>query len=87
MCQTCDRHVEDVQEASPFQKRHSASRKGTGFVAPADLPLSDDEDEQVQSAPAQASSQRHCVTGTGFLSPDDSPHSDEEDDEEGQPRG
>ena len=57
---------------------------GTGFVAPADLPLSDDEDEQatdaflsmsiqgsgsddlfvqVQSAPAQASSQRHVGFG------------------------
>ncbi|CAL1144183.1 unnamed protein product [Cladocopium goreaui] len=70
---TSSRHVgfdKDAQEASPSQKRHSASRKGTGFVAPADLPLSDEEDvEQVQSAPAQASSQRHVGFGQDVKEP------------------
>ncbi|CAL1144177.1 unnamed protein product [Cladocopium goreaui] len=55
--------VGDVKEASPSQSRHRASRKGTGFVSPDDLPHSDEEDDEVQSAPAQASSQRHVGFG------------------------
>ena len=39
ICQTCDRHVEDAQEASPSQKRHSASRKGSAVSLP--LPFED----------------------------------------------
>ena len=39
ICQTCDRHVEDAQEASPSQKRHSASRKGSAVFLP--LPFED----------------------------------------------
>ena len=39
ICHTCDRHVEDAQEASPSQKRHSASRKGSAVSLP--LPFED----------------------------------------------
>eukprot|EP00435_Cladocopium_sp_Y103_P024045 s83_g5.t2 len=56
-----------LDKPSPSQPR--GSRKGTAFVSPTDSPLSDEQDEQVQSAPAQASSQRHVGFGQDVKEP------------------
>ncbi|CAE7273260.1 unnamed protein product, partial [Symbiodinium sp. CCMP2456] len=44
--------AEEVRAQGPSDGGGKAARKGTGFVSPADLPMSDDEEQEDQEASA-----------------------------------